>query len=396
MEGSTITIARWELYAMIAAIVLGPLIVNEAWRAATPSAATAQVASVVRGIFAPWSRLARPWYRAGGMHVTPLISVGTIVVPALFFGGAVRAAGIHFFALWLAFGVALIASSLRGWDKEFYVGFILPLYVMVIFAAPALVPAGHVASLAAAGVAGMLVKIGVCMSIGLHRYAAHAAFKCGPVVRFGLSVLGCLANQGGPIWWGSKHRCHHSRCDKEHDPHSPLISGAIDAFQFHTLQEHKDVDPEYRPSHCDTYGARLIDTFSFVPVSLELALSFVIGGPAALWVCYVSGWLSQTLALWFNVINHSPTDKTELHPCASGDSTHFVFPVAKNREMHPNALFAFFSHFQWVAQLTGESAHDHHHDHSSLARRPGVDLPYHLLVRPLHAAGLIWGLKLPK
>ena len=60
------------------------------------------------------------------------------------------------------------------------------------------------------------------------------------------------------------------------------------------------------------------------------------------------------------------------------------------------ALFAFFSHFQWVAQLTGESAHDHHHDHSSLARRPGVDLPYHLLVRPLHAAGLIWGLKLPK
>ena len=87
MEGSTITIARWELYAMIAAIVLGPLIVNEAWRAATPSAASAQVVSVVRGIFAPWSRLARPWYRAGGMHVTPLISVGTIVVPALFFGG---------------------------------------------------------------------------------------------------------------------------------------------------------------------------------------------------------------------------------------------------------------------------------------------------------------------
>ena len=144
MEVSTVASARWELYAMIAAIVLGPLIVNEAWRAATPSAATAQVASVVRGIFAPWSRLARPWYRAGGMHVTPLISVGTIVVPALFFGGAVRAAGIHFFALWLAFGVALIASSMRGWDKEFYVGFILPLYVMVIFASPALLSLIHI------------------------------------------------------------------------------------------------------------------------------------------------------------------------------------------------------------------------------------------------------------
>ena len=83
------------------------------------------------------------------------------------------------------------------------------------------------------------------MSVCLHRYAGHGAFKCGPTTNALLCVLGCLANQGGPIWWGSKHRCHHSRCDKEHDPHSPLISGAIDAFQFHTLQEHKDVDPEF-------------------------------------------------------------------------------------------------------------------------------------------------------
>ena len=274
MEGSTITIARWELYAMIAAIVLGPLIVNEAWRAATPSAASAQVVSVVRGIFAPWSRLARPWYRAGGMHVTPLISVGTIVVPALFFGGAVRAAGIHFFALWLAFGVALIASSLRGWDKECYVGFILPLYVMVIFAAPALVPAGHVASLAAllvAGVAGMLVKIGVCMSIGLHRYAAHAAFKCGPVVRFGLSVLGCLANQGGPIWWASQHRAHHKFCDGPSDPHSVMHMGEIEAFAFFTRQQ--SVDEEFAPSHIDHFGMRLIDTYAIAFPLLECLMS---------------------------------------------------------------------------------------------------------------------------
>ena len=285
------------------------------------------------------------------------------------------------------------AAKSKGKKLQPYLHICLPMY----FASLTLGVAAERPLRAVAVVLLLIVaKVGCCMSVCLHRYAGHGAFKCGPTTNALLCVLGCLANQGGPIWWGSKHRCHHSRCDKEHDPHSPLISGAIDAFQFHTLQEHKDVDPEYRPSHCDTYGARLIDTFSFVPVSLELALSFVIGGPAALWVCYVSGWLSQTLALWFNVINHSPTDKTELHPCASGDSTHFVFPVAKNREMHPNALFAFFSHFQWVAQLTGESAHDHHHDHSSLARRPGVDLPYHLLVRPLHAAGLIWGLKLPK
>jgi hypothetical protein len=54
-----------------------------------------------------------------------------------------------------------------------------------------------------------VVKINVCMSVCLHRYAAHAAFTCGPVTRLGLLVCGCLANQGGPLWWASHHRCHH-------------------------------------------------------------------------------------------------------------------------------------------------------------------------------------------
>ena len=44
----------------------------------------------------------------------------------------------------------------------------------------------------------------------------------------------------------------------------------------------------------------------------------------------------------------------------------------------------------------GGKQRQHHHDHAALARRPGVDLPYHLMVRPLHAMGLIWAVKLPK
>ena len=391
MEGSTITIARWELYAMIAAIVLGPLIVNEAWRAATPSAASAQVVSVVRGIFAPWSRLARPWYRAGGMHVTPLISVGTIVVPALLFGGAVRAAGIHFFALWLAFGVALIASSLRGWDKEFYVGFILPLYVMVIFAAPALVPAGHVASLAAllvAGVAGMLVKIGVCMSIGLHRYAAHAAFKCGPVVRFGLSVLGCLANQGGPIWWASQHRAHHKFCDGERDPHSAEQVGVVKAFVF--FDRITNVNEEFAPRHLESLSIRVLDTFAGACVAVEFYLAHRFGGLPALWVAYVSAVLCQTVTLWFNIVNHPPRQPGAPDKCDASDHTNSALVEP------PTPVFKFLNLFLWCTDLVGEETHLHHHEHPAASHRPvnkGVDFPYYAIIWPLKKAGLLTRLK---
>ena len=47
-----------------------------------------------------------------------------------------------------------------------------------------------------------------------------------------LAVLGCLATQGGPIWWASKHRAHHKFCDKPRDPHCPKLRGMIGAFAW--------------------------------------------------------------------------------------------------------------------------------------------------------------------
>ena len=38
------------------------------------------------------------------------------------------------------------------------------------------------------------------------------------------------------------------------------------------------------PHHCDTRGARLIDTFAIVPVVLEMALLKALLGGAGLWV----------------------------------------------------------------------------------------------------------------
>ena len=70
------------------------------------------------------------------------------------------------------------------------------------------------------------------MRICLHRYAAHSGFKCGPITQFFLNILGCLVNQGSPIWWASQHRCHYKYCNAPHDPHIPIQDGVKDSFAF--------------------------------------------------------------------------------------------------------------------------------------------------------------------
>ena len=42
----------------------------------------------------------------------------------------------------------------------------------------------------------LFIKNGVCMSVVLHRYASHAAFKVGPATSLLLGCLGCFAYQG--------------------------------------------------------------------------------------------------------------------------------------------------------------------------------------------------------
>ena len=175
------------------------------------------------------------------------------------------------------------------------------------------------ATLLVAGVAGMLVKIGVCMSIGLHRYAAHAAFKCGPVVRFGLSVLGCLANQGGPIWWASQHRAHHKFCDGERDPHSAEQVGVVKAFVF--FDRITNVNEEFAPRHLESLSIRVLDTFAGACVAVEFYLAHRFGGLPALWVAYVSATLCQTVTLWFNIVNHPPRQPGAPDKCDASDHT---------------------------------------------------------------------------
>ena len=73
-------------------------------------------------------------------------------------------------------------------------------------------------------------------------------------------MLGCLANQGGPIWWASQHRAHHKFCDGERDPHSAEQVGVVKAFVF--FDRITNVNEEFAPRHLESLSIRVLDTFA--------------------------------------------------------------------------------------------------------------------------------------
>ncbi len=72
----------------------------------------------------------------------------------------------------------------------------------------------------AVGVA-LYVATGIGVTVGYHRLLTHRSFQTPRLVEYALTILGGLANQGGPLSWVAVHRVHHRHSDAEGDPHSP-------------------------------------------------------------------------------------------------------------------------------------------------------------------------------
>jgi stearoyl-CoA desaturase (delta-9 desaturase) len=67
----------------------------------------------------------------------------------------------------------------------------------------------------------LYLAAGFGVTLGYHRLLTHRSFQTPRFVEYVLSVLGCLANEGGPLQWVAVHRLHHQHSDAEGDPHSP-------------------------------------------------------------------------------------------------------------------------------------------------------------------------------
>lgn len=294
------------------------------------------------------------------------------------------------------FGVLLALQMLHAFAFEgmrtTFCLVVAPVYVTTLLVVPWTLGSGALMAVAAAVALGIW-RGGVCMSVCLHRYAAHAAFKCSPAVRFLLNFLGCAAHQGGPIWWASQHRCHHKHCDVPGDPHSALLDGNEKAFCF--FERHGEVKEEFVPRHNDTFALRVLDTFSFVVCLAEMVLAYRHLGRVGLFVSYTSIWLCQTGTLWFNLMNHP----AGLHPgrdcqASNGKEAGLLGEMSGGIGKYTFPAFALLDVICPVfAAVTSESDHEDHHVRSMLARRERYDVFYLTFVWPLEMAGLVWDVK---
>lgn len=351
-----------------------------------------------------------PWYRKGGMVVNSVGMAFNIGVPVV-----VLAANLPKDYQYNFVGLLLFSYVAAIWSGRttVYCIVVVPTFMVSTVLALFLEDQQTTTSLSLAAVclatatALAIFKVNICMSVCLHRYAAHAAFKCGPMTRVGLAILGCLANQGGPIWWASQHQCHHKHCDRPGDPHSPIISGTEHAFGF--FQVHDTVLEEFVPAHLDSPLMRIIDTWAFTIVAIELWLSYYFLGPPGLFVAYTSGWLCQTITLWFNVANHIPSKQTKPSAAPASGAGKAAFNAdcnaLDNNIMDAwndpcmkgvylpfvllNALIPVFG------ALVMEREHGYHHDKPRLAKRAEHDTAYWGFVYPLEQLGLVWNVVVP-
>lgn len=324
----------------------------------------------------------RPWYIRGGFHVNEVgMGLNVVVPPILLFltaGSSLVLSGS------LLLVQIIMAVGLDGMSTTFCI-FVVPLYLTSLILLPGTLTTGILPTLALA-TAIAIGRGGVCMSVCLHRYAAHAAFKCGPGTRLVLNLLGCAAHQGGPIWWASQHRCHHKHCETEYDPHSPLQDGVERAFCFFETG-HGTVKEEFAPRHNDTWLLRLLDTFSFIVCMIEMSIVYIFFGREGLFISYTSIWMCQCATLWFNIMNHPP----DVHPGKICQASNTKGQVGSGC-YYPGFWFLDMI-YPLFSSLTSESNHGDHHVHSTLAKREKYDLFYHTFVLPLELMGIVWDVK---
>lgn len=203
--------------------------------------------------------------------------------------------------------------------------------------------------------------IGVPMSMCLHRYFSHGAFTTSRPVQAVIGVVGCLAYQGGPLWWAAKHVRHHHHCDQPKDPHSVVQQGFFYAFVGWTMNPINlaERDTIYNNAAHFVPELQFLDKFHLAPATvlfsvLETANKYGYGTDRA-FIAYsvlLPMLFCRLITLLFNVEYHPAHDP---HRCKSVDN--------------PRLL----------AVLVGEDQHDVHHKCPSKARRSQLDPPCELL-----------------
>lgn len=203
------------------------------------------------------------------------------------------------------------------------------------------------------------------MTLGFHRYYSHNAYQAPRWYESVIAYSCAASNQGAMTWWAANHRYHHIHCDDDKDPHSPITHSLLYAW----LGWGYDPKHALRTIPLRYPEIRLINDWCFVVPWLEWGLFWWLSDSLAFatLVSMVPAALSPIGTLFFNALSHGG-EPDEQGCCAR-------------------------QYNQLSAWLLGEHNHRDHHTYPNKAHRPGPDLPYHLVLRPLERLGVIWDLK---
>lgn len=253
-----------------------------------PTMSATTITSTTTATAASTTSNPRPWWRAGG-----------ILRPGQRFN-------IHFPSFFLAWYYNELPLTIAAWVGFFLLSkyickmktetclYSFPSYLISMVVAARHIRPNPVLFLLMCVVIGTF-KVAICSSACLHRYCAHTAYKTdSTMLKIFICIVGCLANQGGPIWWSSHHRCHHKHCEQPEDPHSPTLVGFENAFAFfNSNPKLMLVNEDYVPHYIDEPIYWVIDTFYWAFCTLEMIVLWFFYGIPGFAASYISGFMCQ-------------------------------------------------------------------------------------------------------
>ncbi len=219
------------------------------------------------------------------------------------------------------------------------------------------------------------------IGLGYHRLLTHRGYKCPKWFEYFVTVCGCLALEGGPVFWVAVHRLHHQITDKPGDPHSPRDGGfwahmgwIMSGESLHNANGDKLLPyvPDLRKDKFHMW----ISKYHYMPmIVLGFGLLAIGGWPMVMWGIF----LRTVFLLHSTWFVNSATHMWGSKRFATEDDSRNLW---------------------WVAYVSfGEGWHNNHHAHPQSARHGlawyEFDLNWYA-IKAFSWLGVIWDIKLPK
>jgi stearoyl-CoA desaturase (delta-9 desaturase) len=191
-------------------------------------------------------------------------------------------------------------------------------------------------------------SIGICL--GYHRLLTHRSLQLPKALEYAIAVIGSLALEGGPIFWVSGHRMHHTYTeDNDKDPYSAgrgfwwshMLWLLYPRPEFFEYESYKKFAPDLAR---DPFYRWLDKYFVLLQIPFGIVL-YLLGG----WSFVVYGLLVRTVLLWHSTwfIN---------------SATHLVGYRTHDSADNSRNLW-------WAAIITyGEGWHNNHHAYPNVAK----------------------------